>query len=152
MNAPVNISKIPAWWWFGELATLKLASKSTHGGLSVFEILAPAGLIVPRHIHHLEDEIFVILDGAATFIVGKQTIDAVPGDTLFGPRGVAHGYTVGPKGCRMLFAFTPGSNMESFVAASAVPALAPTLPPSEVMPPAPEVLGPILSAHGLAFA
>ena len=152
MNAPVNISNTQAWWWFGELATLKLAANKTDGGLSVFEILAPAGLVVPRHIHHLEDEIFVILDGSATFIVGSQTMDARPGDTLFGPRGVAHEYTVGPKGCRMLFAFTPGSNMESFVAASAVPALAPTLPPSEVIPPAPEILGPILSAHGLAFA
>jgi quercetin dioxygenase-like cupin family protein len=151
MNAPAYVAAAESWWWFGELATFKVQSLQTNGTLSVVEILAPPGLTVPRHIHHLEDEIFVILEGEATFKVGDRTIKAIPGDTLFGPRGIPHEYTVGPNGCRMIFAFTPGQNMESFVNATAVPARAHTLPPSDVMPPPPEKLGPILTAHGLAF-
>ncbi len=151
MNAHMKPGHTGAWWWFGELATPKVRSDQTEGALSILEILAPAGLAVPRHVHHREDEIFVILEGSATFNVGDKTIEAGPGDTLFGPRGVPHDYVVGTKGCRMLFAFTPGSNMEGFVAGSAVPACSATLPPADVVPPSPDVLSPLLERHGLAF-
>lgn len=139
------------WWWFGELATLKVASSGTNGGFSMVEILAPGGLAVPTHVHELEDETFVMLEGSADFVVGRQHLTARSGDVLFGPRGVPHSYVVGPEGARMLFCFNPGSNMESFIAASAVPALDATLPPPEVVPPPPSVLDPILTAHGLRF-
>ena len=152
MKDPLSEVAENQWWWFGELASLKLASQSANGVVSILEVLAPAGLQVPRHIHYQEDEVFVILEGEATFEVGGTKQNAVQGDVLFGPRGVPHEYTVGPKGCRMLFIFTPGANMENFVKASSVPALEPTLPPDHVEVPPPERLMPILKAHGLAFA
>lgn len=151
MNVHIDTGHTGAWWWFGELAISKVRSEQTQGSVSVLEILAPAGLAVPRHVHHREDEIFVILEGGATFRVGDMTIRAAPGDTLFGPRGVPHDYVIGPDGCRMLFAFTPGANMEAFVAGSAAPARSLTLPPANVVPPPPDLLEPLLLRHGLAF-
>jgi quercetin dioxygenase-like cupin family protein len=153
MDASASFSpSVAAWWWFGELATNKIGAANTDGALSVYEILAPAGLSVPRHVHLREDEVFVILEGSAVFQVGSTISDAKSGDVLFGPRGVAHEYTVGPDGCRMLFGFTPGHNMESFIEASGVPALQLTIPPTDVVPPSPQVLMKILTDHGLAFA
>ncbi len=151
MNAQLKPAAPNRWWWFGELATVRVPSESTEGGLSVLEIVAPPDLSVPRHVHNAEDEVFVMLEGEATFRVGDRAICARAGDTLFGPRGVPHEYTVGPEGCRMLFAFTPGANMEAFVRASAVPAGAATIPPADVTPPSPEALAPLLRAHSLAF-
>lgn len=150
-RVPASRAGTGEWWWFGELATHRLTALDTDRAMSIFEIVAPPSLEVPMHVHVREDETFVILDGSATFVVGGRTIEATAGDVLFGPRGVPHAYRTGPDGCRMLFVFTPGANMESFVAASAVPARASTVPPVEVVPPAPEVLEPLLEAHGLAF-
>ena len=151
MNAPENVTPADAWWWFGELATLKVRSEWTGGALSVLEILAPPDLSVPMHVHHGEDETFVILEGNAQFRVGDKSVEAGAGSVLFGPRGVPHCYTVGPNGCRMLFVFTPGQNMERFVRASAVRALAPTLPPDDVVTPPLELLLPLMKTHALAF-
>ncbi len=151
MNIPVSIEAAECWWWFGELAVLKLSAEATGGAQSMVEIVAPPGLAVPRHVHHREDELFVMLYGSAEFEVGGKRILARKGDVLFGPMGVPHAYEVGPEGCRMLFGFTPGANMEAFVRASAVPATEAKLPPPDVVPPAPEALQPLLQAHGLAF-
>lgn len=110
-------------WWTGCRATIRAAREDTAGELAVLEIEAPAGLEIPLHVHHREDETFVILEGGATFTVGEATVEARPGDVLFGPRGVPHRYTVGPAGIRMLFVFTPGG-FEGFVRETGEPALA----------------------------
>ncbi|MBO6899720.1 MAG: cupin domain-containing protein [Rhizobiaceae bacterium] len=152
MNQHTPSPPTDSWWWFGELAKHRVRAEQTNDAMSIVEILAPPGLSVPPHVHHREDEAFVILDGGGTFHVGDRTVEAKPGDVLFGPRGVVHDYTVGPKGCRMLFIFTPGRNMESFIAESGVRAAADTLPPAEIGPPEAEQLAGILQRHGLAFA
>lgn len=149
MLRTAEIATDQAYWWFSSLATMRVRSAETRGRLSVAEVLTPPGLQIPLHVHHLEDETFVILEGSATFQVGDQTIVARAGDVLFGPRGVPHGYEVGPEGARMLFCFSPGENMQRFIAASGVPARARDLPPADVVAPPPDVLEPILAAHGL---
>jgi AraC-like ligand binding domain len=66
--------------------------------------------------------------GDVTFEVGGETIEAGPGDFVFGPRDVAHRYTVGNAGSRMLFILTPGG-FEGLVRATSDPAPSRTLPP-----------------------
>lgn len=119
-----------AYWWTGELATIKLSADQTEGRLSLVEILAPEGLRIPLHVHRNEDEGFWILEGTVRFEVADRAIVAGPGDFLFGPRDVPHGYLVERGPARMLFLFTPGG-FEGFIRDSGTPASEPTLPPPD---------------------
>ncbi len=122
-------------WWFGELATVKLTSAQTGGAFSLVEVIAPAGLEVPLHVHHGEDETFVIVSGIVHFEVGGREVEAGSGAVLFAPRDVPHRYTVGDEEATMLFLFSPGG-FEGFVYESSVPAAGAGLPPADVGPPA----------------
>jgi mannose-6-phosphate isomerase-like protein (cupin superfamily) len=139
-----------ARWWFGSLATIKLTAAETRGEMTVLEVLAPAGLSAPLHMHYTEDETFWVLEGEVTFEVAGERIVAGPGDCVFGPRSVPHRFDVGDKPARMLWLFNPGG-FEEFVLASSVPAgeLAPPPPvPAEEMPALLGRLAPIVRAHG----
>jgi mannose-6-phosphate isomerase-like protein (cupin superfamily) len=123
-----------ALWWLGALAVVKLGAADTGGRLSIVEITEPPGADAPLHVHHREDETFLILDGDATFEVGGHTFTAGPGDVAYGPRGVPHRYTVGDQGCRMLFILTPGG-FEGAISALSTPARSRELPPEPEGPP-----------------
>ena len=75
-----------------------------------------------------DHEVFWILDGEVTFEVGDQVIEASAGDYVFGPREIPHRFTVGERGCRMLFIMVPGG-FEDLVRATSEPAPSRTLPP-----------------------
>ena len=117
-----------ARWWFGGLAVIKAAAADTGGQLTIIEITEHPGAEAPLHVHHRDDEGFWILEGDATFEVGDETIEASAGDYVFGPRGIPHRFTVGDRGCRMLFIMVPGG-MEDVVRATSEPAPSHTLPP-----------------------
>jgi quercetin dioxygenase-like cupin family protein len=117
-----------ARWWLGGLAVIKAAAADTGGQMTIIEITNPPGFEAPRHVHHREDEGFWILEGDVTFEVGNTTIEAHAGDYAFGPRDIPHRYTVGDKGCRMLFIFLPGG-FEGLVMEMSEPAASRTLPP-----------------------
>lgn len=117
-----------AWWWFGSLAVIKATAADTGGRMAIVEITEPPGIEAPLHVHHREDEGFWILDGDVVFEVAGRTIDAHAGDYVFGPRDVPHRYTVGDRGCRMLFIFTPGG-FEEVIREMGEPARTRTLPP-----------------------
>lgn len=44
------------------------------------------------HVHQREDETFHVMEGEYEFTCGTETFVAKPGATVFGPRGVPHGY------------------------------------------------------------
>jgi quercetin dioxygenase-like cupin family protein len=117
-----------ARWFHGMLATIKASATETAGQLSALEILAPPGASSPLHIHHAEDEGFLILDGEVTFEVGDAVVEAKAGDWLIGPRDVPHRFVVGPNGARMFWTLTPGG-FDRFVVAASEPAQALTVPP-----------------------
>lgn len=68
-----------------------------------------------RHLHHAQDEWFYALEGAFVLEVGDQRYEMKPGDSILAPRGVSHvwAHTSGGRG-RMLIAFLPAGQMESF--------------------------------------
>ena len=139
-----------ARWWFGSLAVIKTTSAETAGQLTIVEITEPPGSEAPLHVHHRDDEGFWILEGDATFEVGDATIEATAGDYVFGPRGIPHRYTVGARGCRMLFIMVPGG-LEHVVRATSEPAPSRTLPPPAEEEPTPqeiERLKAIVQEHG----
>ncbi len=136
-----------ARWWFAALAVIKATAADTGGAMTIVEVTEPPGAEAPLHVHHRDDEGFWILDGGATFEVGGQTIEAGPGDYLFGPRDIPHRYTTGPDGCRMLFIFTPGG-FEELVIAMSEPAASRTLPPPSDEAPDRERIAAIARAYG----
>jgi quercetin dioxygenase-like cupin family protein len=115
-------------WWFGALAEIKLTAADTDGRMTIIEVTEPPGAEAPLHVHHREDEAFVVLEGGVTLEVGGASIVARPGDVAFGPRDVPHRYVVGPDGCRMLFVCTPGG-FEGLVRDMSEPAGERALPP-----------------------
>jgi mannose-6-phosphate isomerase-like protein (cupin superfamily) len=123
-----------ARWWFGQLALIKAGAPETDGRYTLVEIIVPPDYATPLHAHAREDEAFWILDGEAVFDVGGETSDASAGSYLLAPRGVAHRFTAGARGARILFLFTPGG-FERYIEATSVAARQPTVPPADVTPP-----------------
>ena len=117
-----------ARWWLGALAIIKATAADTGGNLTLLDVTDPPGVKAPLHVHHREDEAFWVLEGTLAFEVNDTTVEAGPGDYLFGPRDIPHRYTVGDQGCRMLFIFTPGG-FEQLIRKLSEPAAERTLPP-----------------------
>jgi quercetin dioxygenase-like cupin family protein len=136
---PVAIRKDDgeARWWFGALAVIKATAADTGGQISLVEVTEHPGAEAPLHVHHRDDEGFWILDGEVTFEVGDQVIEASAGDYVFGPRDIPHRFTVGERGCRMLFIMVPGG-FEDLVRATSEPAPSRTLPPPPEQEPSAE--------------
>jgi quercetin dioxygenase-like cupin family protein len=139
-----------ARWWFGALAEIKAAAADTGGQMTIVEVTEHPGAEAPLHVHHRDDEGFWILEGDVTFEVGDETIEASAGDYVFGPRDIPHRFTVGDRGCRMLFIMVPGG-VEDLIRATSEPAPTRTLPPpSEEEPSLDEMEGlkAVVREHG----
>ena len=139
-----------ARWWFGALAEIKATAADTGGQMTIVEVTEHPGAEAPLHVHHRDDEGFWILEGDLTFEVGDEIIKASAGDYVFGPRDIPHRFTVGDKGCRMLFIMVPGG-MEEVIRATSEPAPTRTLPALSEEEPSPEEidgLKAIVREHG----
>jgi quercetin dioxygenase-like cupin family protein len=94
---------------------VKISGDDTDGGLAIFEqtSLSP-GKGTPLHIHHSQDEVFYVIDGAYKFQVGEDKFDLAPGDSIFLPRKVPHAWTqVSEKG-KMIVTLQPAGKLENF--------------------------------------
>jgi quercetin dioxygenase-like cupin family protein len=139
-----------ARWWFGALAEIKATAADTGGQMTIVEVTEHSGAEAPLHVHHRDDEGFWILEGEITFEVGDETIEASAGDFVFGPRDIPHRFTVGDRGCRMLFILVPGG-IEDVIRATSEPAASRTLPlPPDEEPTAKEIerLKAVVTEHG----
>jgi quercetin dioxygenase-like cupin family protein len=123
--------------------SFKVTTADSHGTLLAVEVVhhTPGG--PPRHVHLAQDEWFYVVEGAYVIEVGDQRWRLGPGDSVFGPRQVPHGwaYVGGARG-RIAFAFTPAGHLEAFFRAlSTGQAMAPP-DPAFWRPYAMEVVGP----------
>lgn len=124
-----------ARWWWGNLAVLKLTGEHTHGGLTIAEVTMGPHRSAPPHVHHREDETFLVTRGRLTLQIGDQTLEAGPGDLVVGPRDIPHRFTAGPEGATVLFLLTP-AGLEGLILEQSVPATERRLPdPGDVRPP-----------------
>ncbi len=124
-----------ARWWWGNLAVLKLTGEDTRGGLTIVEVTMGPGRMAPPHVHHREEETFLVTKGQLTFQIGEKTIKAEPGDVVVGPRDIPHRFTAGPDGATVLFLLTP-AGLEELIREQSTPATRRQLPaPGDVSPP-----------------
>lgn len=137
-----------ARWFLGVLVVIKASRATTGGTVSVLEHHAAQGAGSPLHVHHDDDEWFHALEGELTFWIGGDVVHAPAGSFVFGPRGIPHTFTVSSPAARFLLVTAP-AGFDEFVRELSVPATSPTLPPADVVPPAPEVLMDAAARYGL---
>lgn len=70
----------------------KVSSESTGGAYTVLELTLPAGGGAPVHTHHLEDEIFHIIEGVCEIVCEGKTHLATVGAVVVLPKNVPHAF------------------------------------------------------------
>jgi quercetin dioxygenase-like cupin family protein len=133
MSATVTTEAV---WFLDSLAQIHVAGEETEGRSAVVEMLTPRGHMPPLHVHHADDETFVVLEGEITLYVGDAVRQLRPGDVAFAPLDVPHTFRVESETARMLVVAAP-AGFDRFVREAGRPATALELP-SEVTPPDPE--------------
>ena len=133
-------------WFLGTLATIKVPGEATDGRFALIEFLFPRHASPPLHTHP-QDESYIVQEGRLTVQAGDQRFELKPGAAAVVPMGVAHTFRVDSDTARVLVLSTP-AGLERLVRDGSVPALTPTLPPSETPRPSPEELESIFRAHG----
>ena len=107
-DAPLN--------WLGVTYQTILKPEDTGGAMSIVDTTSPVDSGPPRHIHHNEDETFVVLTGACRIWLEGEEFDLTAGESTFIPRGKEHTFKViGTEPCRKLVILTPGG-FEGFFA------------------------------------
>ena len=83
-----------------------------HGGIpiSFFWVQSSPGK-GPRLHKHPYEEIFVILEGHATFIVGGHTIEVDGGHVVIGPAGVPHKFINAGEGTLRMINIQPSTEV-----------------------------------------
>ena len=136
-----------ALWFLGNLVTVKATGADTGGRATVVEFLNPPGFAPPLHRHTIEDEMFLVLGGQATFLCDGQELAAGPGDFVLLPAGLAHTFVVAPDEPLRTLQITTPSGFEKFAAAVGGPAGARRLP--EPGPVDPAALAHAAHLHGV---
>ncbi len=82
----------------------------SHGTLDAYEVIVPPSVhIIVPHLHRHYDETVLGVDGITTWMVDGKTVHVGPGEQLFIPRGVSHGFAnQHEQGARMICLLTPG--------------------------------------------
>jgi mannose-6-phosphate isomerase-like protein (cupin superfamily) len=76
---------------------------------SVVEIVSDARDCTPMHIHQIEDEHFIILEGTARIAIGDKTFDAAAGTAVTLSKGVPHAWcNLSGSPLRMVVIASPG--------------------------------------------
>ncbi len=108
-------------WYMGSLLTFLAEGNDTHGGFALLEIDSKHGNEPPPHVHGREDEFFYVLEGEMDGYVGREVFHAGPGECLFIPKGMPHGFVICPPRLRMLFLYSP-AGAENYFRAMGSPA------------------------------
>ncbi|MEW2381938.1 cupin domain-containing protein [Micromonospora sp. NPDC047707] len=136
-----------AYWFLGNLVTVKASGAHTGGRITVAQFVNPPGFAPPLHRHQVEDEMFYLISGTAVFHCGDERFGAGPGDFVLLPVGVPHTFVVGEDEPLRALQITTPSGFEGFAAEAGVPAAERRLPDPAPIDPA--ALGHAAARHGI---
>jgi quercetin dioxygenase-like cupin family protein len=103
--------------------TLRLlaVAEQTGGAFAVGEFSGIEGPWTVPHVHQHTEESFYVLDGAFTFTLGAEDVEAGPGSFIRVPPGTRHELRAAPGGGRVLTLWVPGGTEAMFVELSRMP-------------------------------
>ena len=133
MSAPGTTEQL---WFMSTLVTPLVSSADGTDGISVLANLAPHGDSPPLHVHHSEDELFLVQEGRLRLRVGDEDLTLGEGEAVLAPKGVPHTYRVESDRARWLVTTAHG-HFERFVRSVGRPAERADLP-EPPPPPTPE--------------
>ncbi|MBL0146889.1 MAG: cupin domain-containing protein [Chitinophagaceae bacterium] len=94
---------------------VKISGSDTDGDLAIFEQTSLSqGKGTPLHIHHSQDEIFYVIEGAYYFQVGDEKFNLTKGESIFLPRKIAHAWTQVSLSGKMTVIVQPAGKLEDF--------------------------------------
>jgi len=86
----------------------KIDGADAGGALSIVEHPFEVGALVPPHVHTLEDEFSIVLEGQIGFRSGDQEVVLGPGGYIVKPRGEVHAmWNAGSVPARMIEVISP---------------------------------------------
>ena len=136
-----------ARWFFSNLVRVRLDGSESEGTLEIVEGQGAEGEMPPLHVHHREDEYFVVLEGELTLHTPEGSRRVAAGEAAHAPKGVPHVYRVESERARWLGMSSP-AGFGAFVLAASDPAEAEELPPPDRAVDF-ERIGAAAEAHGI---
>jgi quercetin dioxygenase-like cupin family protein len=101
--------------FLGSRCRILADAESTDGRYGLVDMIeVPAGDMPPLHVHHTQDEGFLLLEGELSLFLPGREIVLKPGEFVLAPRGVPHTYQVGDAPARCLVLSSP-AGFERFV-------------------------------------
>lgn len=120
---------------------VKVSGKDTNGNLAVFDLTTRAPKQgPPLHIHHGQDETFVVQEGEYALLVGGEKMRLTAGDTVFLPRNVPHVWAQVSEQARMTIILQPAGLFEECFVAMA-----------RLKEPTKEQIAQLFKAHGMSI-
>jgi mannose-6-phosphate isomerase-like protein (cupin superfamily) len=101
---------------FGSHAEFKLEGRHTANALCLGIAHTPPGAGPPPHVHHRDDEVFVVLEGELSFLTATGWVSAPEGTVVYAPRGAPHTFrNPGSTPSRHLVLTLPGGFDEFYL-------------------------------------
>jgi mannose-6-phosphate isomerase-like protein (cupin superfamily) len=101
-------------WFEKSVVRILLDAAMTGGRLSVVENRTIRPYASPLHVHDVEDEAFIVLEGSIRAWVGDQRQDVSPGGVAFLPHGIPHAFRVTSLEAKFLVLGLPGGLEELY--------------------------------------
>jgi quercetin dioxygenase-like cupin family protein len=131
-------------WIAGSTLSVLLDAEKTGGQLTLMRTALTRGDGAPLHVHSVEDEIMLMLEGFGTFWVGDERHVVGEGGLVWLPRNLPHTYRIDSDKAEMLTICTPGG-LEGFFRTAGRDLAHPVPEGWEITP---KTLGAALAAHG----
>lgn len=136
----------------------KIDADDVGGHVSVVEHPFDVGALVPPHVHHLEDEVSIVIEGKIGFRSEDQEAVLAPGGYIVKPRGEVHAmWNAGDVPARMIEIITPAGFDRFFRELAEANAKRPMTPPEvaemaaayELPFAEPDWIGDVIERYGL---
>lgn len=94
-------------WLDGGTLAILLDGKATDGQLMVGRFDVSRGEAPPYHMHTREDEVFMLIKGAALVWYDDQEMELAEGGIVFLPKNIPHAYRITSANADLLMINTP---------------------------------------------
>jgi quercetin dioxygenase-like cupin family protein len=114
MSQPTIVSRIenlgePAIASWGEKASIRILRAVGDSNFCILDYYAPVGFAVPRHVHHVQDEVLEILEGSIAVWTPEWCGALRAKDIVSLPAGVPHAWrSIDKQAVHFTVTLTPG--------------------------------------------